>query len=105
MSIQIIKPRWNNEIEAYIVTIDGQKYILDIEAKQPIASSAPAQVKPTRSMKKRKKTGKRGKPNLIREMIATGASFKEVKAKFPKLSSGSFYQYRKRLGIKGPSKN
>lgn len=31
MSVSIIKPKWNADVEAYIATINGKKYIVDLD--------------------------------------------------------------------------
>ena len=97
MSISIIKPKWNAEIEAYIATIDGKKYILDIDKPQEITHKAS-------KVTKGKKAAIPKDTDAVKDLIKTDASYAEVKKAFPKVSRSSYYQYRKRLGMAGKKK-
>jgi hypothetical protein len=101
MSVSIIKPKWNADIEAFIATIDGKKYIVDIDTS---IINIPA-VKSVFSKSKGKSRFRSNNTEAIKAYITSGATFAEVTAKFPQVSKASYYQYRNRLGLTKAKKN
>jgi len=98
MSISIIKPKWNAEIEAYIATIDGKKFIIDIDAPTKSEPSKSADVQNRSLIKGKKgKAGKPLKPSTL--LIKSGATFEDVLEKFPKFKRSNYDQTRGRLGL------
>ncbi|MFA6342161.1 MAG: hypothetical protein WCX75_04820 [Fibrobacteraceae bacterium] len=93
MSVSIIKPKWNADVEAYIATINGKKYIVDLDF-------SPSGYKKKNSSKSKGKTRIRSNnTGAIKTFITSGASFNDVVANFPQVSKASYYQYRNRLGL------
>lgn len=99
MSVSIIKPKWNADVEAYIATIDGKKYIVDLD------SSGMGSKKIISPKSKGKTRVRSNNTAAIKSFITSGASFNEVIANFPQVSKASYYQYRNRLGLTKAKKN
>lgn len=94
MAIEIIKPIWIKEIDAYVATIGGVKYIIDIDSKPVMGKAQKSEktVKPTS-----KKGGRALSPST--ELIKSGASYEEVVNKFPGFKKSNYDQTRSRLGL------